>query len=573
MSLKRLLFSYSPLFVALIGLAVLVTVAPSVAPVTISGGAEDLLDQALREPGAANAPPSSFVGEDAGQPANSQPSSGVADPDALQSGGAEQPSSPASSDPGSTPSPTPGRQAPDCSRNEVINNPTTCRPPAFAGDNGGSTYAGVTADVVNLVVYQNFINQQVGTLLAQAGYPSKQEIEDAALSMSAWFNENFETWGRVVNPIPQRGTGNDASSLQADAITTAVEHEAFSVVTPYVPPTYFQELHRKGITSVASTLPGFDEDFEAIAPHGFSMKPTMDTILDNLADYMCKKLVGRPAAHAGDPAYQVQERKIGIFWQAEAEDVGPRFEQALARRCGGVVAKSLSYPAEIENAIAIATNAVAQMKAEGVTTVTCVCDGVAPIYFTQQATNQQWFPEWIHNGWLSTDDLVSARAYDQVQWSNSFGPSIFGYPELAAESAATRTCLLGGLADRQTCVRAARILYLPLLTTFEAIEAAGPALTDRAFAQQLFGLAPKSGRACELRGCSFGRQGPGDYTFVDDYMEIWYSAQRTAPDGKPGAFWYVGGKDARFRPGNWPAGDPMVFVDDGSEQPPRDPDT
>ena len=106
--------------------------------------------------------------------------------------------------------------------------------------------------------------------------------------------------------------------------------------------------------------------------------------------------------------------------------------------------------------------------------------------------------------------------------------------------------------------------------TFSAIEAAGPDLNPRSFAQAMFGLPVVGGTGSENR-VSFGRNGPSEFTGVDNMMEIWWSSTRPGPDGDPGWPFYV---DAgrRHDLGAWPSTEPVVFVDDGSPQPGRDPD-
>ena len=61
------------------------------------------------------------------------------------------------------------------------------------------------------------------------------------------------------------------------------------------------------------------------------------------------------------------------------------------------------------------------------------------------------------------------------------------------------------------------------------------------------------------------------FTFTDDVMEIWWSPDRPGPDGKPGVPFYVA-NGKRYALGQWPATDAAPFRDDGSPQPPRDPD-
>ncbi len=63
------------------------------------------------------------------------------------------------------------------------------------------------------------------------------------------------------------------------------------------------------------------------------------------------------------------------------------------------------------------------MIAEDVTSIACACAPFAPIFFTQEATRQNYRPEWIITGSVLTDTAFFARTYDQTQWANAFGLS------------------------------------------------------------------------------------------------------------------------------------------------------
>lgn len=47
-----------------------------------------------------------------------------------------------------------------------------------------------------------------------------------------------------------------------------------------------------------------------------------------------------------------------------------------------------------------------------------------PIYLTQAATAQDYFPDWLVSGTVLTDSTVMGRQYDQRQWAHAFGLSV-----------------------------------------------------------------------------------------------------------------------------------------------------
>jgi hypothetical protein len=459
--------------------------------------------------------------------------------------------------------------AADCSRNGLTGG-TTCRPPAFTGDNGGATYRGVTADTIKLVFYQVKQNEQVQAILSAAGTATNEQREASFKAIVKWVNENYELYGRKIEPIFWVGTtpANDPAAQQADAVYVAEELDAFAVITLYPNPIFHEELHRRGVVSF--TWNQFPQAFfEQVSPHLFGLFPDRDLVVAHQAEYWCKRLRGGNAEHSGSPTYQVSPRVYGIIYQ-DGTDNGPALADLVKRQCGIEIASMLSYPADIGNAAAISTNIVTQMQQAGVTTVTCLCDVIAPVFFTAQATKQGWFPEWIHNGFFVTDANAAGRLYDPTQWSHSFGPSSLAYPLMTAENAGYRVCMAGG-ADKTACVKAQANSYAFVALLATALEQLGPRVDDLSLARQLVSLPPLVGEAPNRPTYSFGRQGPGPYTFVDDFMEIWYDATRTGNDGERGTAFYVD-SGVRHTLGGWSATPPKVFVDDGSEQPPRDPD-
>jgi hypothetical protein len=462
----------------------------------------------------------------------------------------------------------------DCSRRKLIASPT-CRPtPAFRGDNGGVTARNVDADEIRVVAYEPGGNPQVDALLDTFGASSSDDSKNIAAlkAYEKFFNERFETYGRRVRILFQRGPG-DASipdEQTADAKAVVEKLRATFVMSAVGSTAFHDEVSRQGITNIAGGLQFPSRFYEERSPNVFGMVPDLDLTLDHDAEYWCKRLNGRPAVHAGDPTYRSRQRKLGIIYPEDNQTLtGGKLLKAKIEACGGSVTKMVSYVSDVSTAAQQATNAIAQLKQAGVTTVTCTCDPLAPIFFTSAATNQGWFPEWIQNGVLLTDLPDFGRLYDQQQWSHSFGITVFGKPTLVRESDAWKAYFAAEPNGDKANVNAA--YYGMLLYFFSGIEAAGPKLTPKTFAQALFRIPPIVGKAPWDSHISFGRWGPSPYSAIDDVCEIWWDPTREGPDGKPGWHFYVRG-GARYNLGQWPESDPVVFVDDGSPQPERDPD-
>jgi hypothetical protein len=560
-----------PALALLLALALWVTAVPSKPPTRVAAGAS-LLEQANQQATG----PDVTIGPD-GTPAGGP--GGPAAPGVATNGGpggtgaAKGPAAKVPTAPNGKPigGGTVGFTGEDCSRQKININGRTCRPtPAFKGDNGGAVTPGVTKDKVKVVYYQAKNNPQVQAILAQAGTATDADREGSLRAMTSWFNKSFELYGRQIEIayVVGASAGNDPSGQQADAIKVATEHKPLFVISTYASPSFYTELHRRGIT--AFTWNQFSESFHnSLSPHLFAVFPDRDIVLDQLAEYYCKRLAGKNASYAGDPVFQSGKRKLGIVYQDETDN-GPYFEKKLKATCGATVDKMLSYPADIGNAVAISTNAVAQLQQAGITTVSCICDVIAPIFFTAQATKQGWLPEWIHNGFFVTDADAAGRLYDQTQWRHSFGPATIPLPIPLAQSDGFRICSAGG-GDKTNCIKGAASSYSALGFLVNTLEQLGPRFTANDIGTAFVQAAPIEGKAPFDTRASFGKGGPGFYSLIDNSQEIWYDATRTGSDGKTGAAFYVSG-GRRYIQGQWPSGEPVVFKDDGSKQPPRDPD-
>ncbi len=145
-----------------------------------------------------------------------------------------------------------------------------------------------------------------------------------------------------------------------------------------------------------------------------------------LAEYITKKLGGKPAEHAGDPAMQTTTRVFGqIFINtpgSPAEQDAADFKKPLAD--GGVdLAQQIPYVLDPATLQEQAAGVIQKLKAAGVTTVILSADPIAPKIFTEEATKQNYSPEWIYGGAALVDTNAFGRTYDQKQWAHAFGIS------------------------------------------------------------------------------------------------------------------------------------------------------
>ncbi len=87
------------------------------------------------------------------------------------------------------------------------------------------------------------------------------------------------------------------------------------------------------------------------------------------------------------------------------------------------MAESVAYQLDPARLQEQAASAIARFKEAGVTSIIFSGDPVAPGTFTPEATNQDYFPEWIITGSALVDTTAAARGFDQEQWAHAFGIS------------------------------------------------------------------------------------------------------------------------------------------------------
>ena len=146
----------------------------------------------------------------------------------------------------------------------------------------------------------------------------------------------------------------------------------------------------------------------------------------HLVEMVGKQLVGKPAEFAGDEAMQTEER---VFGWIQAETETGEYTDAQRRLRGGARRASTTARSRPGSptcstrprAADIATTAIARMKEAGVTTVILSTDPLIPANITQEATAQNYFPEWIIGPSVLADTTIFGRTFDQEQWAHALG--------------------------------------------------------------------------------------------------------------------------------------------------------
>ncbi|HUF31635.1 MAG TPA: hypothetical protein VMN58_00325 [Acidimicrobiales bacterium] len=445
--------------------------------------------------------------------------------------------------------------------------------PIFSGDNGGATHKGVTADEIRLVYYfPNSSAATEATLRAIGADDPRPQTMETARALTQYFNQHYETYGRDVKVafFESSAATDDEAALRADAVKIDNDLKPFAVIgAASVTAT---ELAARGIICVCTTSEpaGF---YQQNAPHVYSILPQLEEYYQQMAEYIGKRLAGKPAAHTGTVAgVPTDQRRFGLIYiegvgnrlNPRAKDAVAYYEKELARY-GVKLAAKVAYTYDAAQGQSQATNLIAQMKAAGVNNIACVCDPIYPIFLTKAATQNQYFPEWFITGTALTDTTFFGRTYDQAQWANAFGISPLPVPAANLQDTApyqefhhARPNANDGDEGTQILVREPAFSLL-----FSGIHRAGPNLKPATMAQGFWDAPFLAGPV----GTVGIKLTPNSYSVIADFTEVFWDSSGRGRDevGNEGAGRMLKVDGAkRYTPGEWPAGDPKVFQSAGT---------
>ncbi|HET6948957.1 MAG TPA: ABC transporter substrate-binding protein [Acidimicrobiales bacterium] len=431
--------------------------------------------------------------------------------------------------------------APDCDRTTGrLALPTVYSPNCVplwpeGRDNGGATSPGVTGDTITVAIYIPRDDPTVNAIaedIVGGELPSDEDADENRRRVVDVYEALYETYGRSVEVVTVEASGSntDDAAAKADAIRVATEAGAFAAIGgPTGTNAYADELAARGVVCfcTASQPIGNYEDW---SPYVWSQLMASTQGYVHRADYITGRLAGRKAEFAGDPDLREETRRFAIVYYETAEGAYQEgvdfFEDRLAES-GVELAARVPYILDLPRAQEDAATIVARLKDADVTSVVFAGDPFFPIYLTQEATAQDYHPEWIVTGSTGTDTTAIARQYDQEQWAHAFGVSF-----LPARVGSANLLTQGGVVSwylGENLTSYPNALELGLL--FTGLHLAGPELTPETLRDGLFSFQPANGYATSL-GISFGEaMWPWtDYLAADDVTEIWWDADATGAD-------------------------------------------
>lgn len=458
----------------------------------------------------------------------------------------------------------------DGRQHDVIYHAPVCAPKWEGGDNGGATWRGVTEDTITVLLFRENRNPQVTALLnaynLRATKEQDREMMDAA---EDFVNTHYEFYGRQVDFVlfdaancPE--TPPDVPACRAEARRAIAEHDPFAVIWPQIVYSdVFDEFTKEGVISLGGWHHA-NSYFAGRRPYRYDVFMDGTRSADVIVEYVCKKLVGGKATHAGQfihpsyPAGGPRDQMDRVFGVTVAEPPAERVngERAVAgiRGCGGQ-AQLYTFEADINRAQEQSAATTAAMVQDGVTSVICLCNPITPVFRTESASRNNWYPEWIMPGMGLLDYDLLGRLYDKRQWAHAFGPSHLGLYRHRSESDSSRVWRAGGREGNACASCDLNTSYFTMIAAM--IQNAGPNLNPSTVEQGTLNDPPRGGWAATggdptVVLSAFGRE---DYTLLSDFKEVYWREEAISRiDGNPGA--YV----AMYEGQRWRLGDlPSVF--------------
>jgi hypothetical protein len=436
---------------------------------------------------------------------------------------------------------------------------------ADVDDNGGATATGVTAETVKVVAWLPNDDDPIFDIVRQGlGFDdSADEMRQTYEGLAEIFGAHYQTYGRTVDLefVQASGTMLDPVAARADAIRAA-EMEPFAVIGgPLLSTEWTEELHARGIVCMA--CPSIEEP----APSAFGIVPTQWQTREHVVAYVTEKLAGEPAEFAGDDIVG-DDRVFAMLTlaQNDADEAEvDRYEDDFAD-AGVELAENISFSLDLTRTQELATSAIVRMKQAGVTTVIVRTDPITLPTYLNEATKQNWYPEWVIGAPTFVDTSTFGRSFDQAQWEHAFGVS-FLPPASQPQITPAYQLYEWYFGTRPPADESLLLTYPQVAMLFTGLGYAGPGLTVETFRDGAFAF-PPTPRAVTQPSVDYGTDlwGRDDYGGIDDFVEVWWDPEaegvdETGEQGE-GLYRYVDG-GRRYLPDEY-TDELRVFDPDGA---------
>jgi len=445
----------------------------------------------------------------------------------------------------------------------------------FTGNNGGATANGITATTINIAVRKTADATGANALAGQAEGEAAGGVSNDAnwgyiQQIVKYLNSQFELYGRQVKLDLFNGQGNNTNEALgqgqaaacADADTAANSVHAFgdfnwTGIFESQPFSDCAARYHLYIPEGAAYYPEYM--YKAWNPYVWGITMNCTLIGDEVGEWVGKQLAFTPTKWAGSDGVVPLNGKARKFATYVPNNAG---YQSCVNQTLGIDENTYHVPKSREDqynyALDISTfpqdaqKAIVQFAANDDTTVILACDPISPIFLTQDAVQQNYYPEWALIGVALTD----SDNYGQLWDAKAITGHLFGLSQAASSAAVLNP---NGEAGKVLAAAGVPLSistatdYVELLSMFNQLQIAGPDLTAAAIGANTPKIPPGTGQAGTW---NFNQ---GWHTAIDDSRQIYWNANGTSQaNGKTGTYVEIyGGK--RFAFGQFPSGQPPYY--------------
>jgi hypothetical protein len=445
-----------------------------------------------------------------------------------------------------------------------------CIPKWAGGDNGGSTYQGVTKDTIKIVDYVGKGSDAVDTILkAQGAYVDVSQRKAYDEAVAKFINEHYELYGRKVEiKIVQGNCATippDNACLRSEMRQIATNEKPlwFKWNASLSSETY-DELSRLGVFNSGGWH--FRDSFgTSHAPFHWDVQISGTDMARQAGQWYCQQLHKFPTEYAGtaNPTENLngRPRLVGVISTNDPENqasVEVDLKQELAKCGASYGGRFYFYAQDITTADQQRRAAVLKMRSDGVaTSIMCFCDLVAPAFLYAEEQQESYYPENLIVGSGFMDADASSQAYmgtlgcpvagRPCNFEDAFGISSIAAQEPMFKDRGSRVwAASGGKGNPPYESVTADWDYFNMIASI--LQMAGPAITPQSVAD---GAARLGCRGGGTTGQVLRCFDPGSYSWNQDMRPVYWSTKTTSPyNGEAGSYVELG---PRKKYGEWPA--------------------
>jgi hypothetical protein len=426
--------------------------------------------------------------------------------------------------------------------------------PAFGGDNGGTTYRGVTSDTVKVVEYRAQQTEAVNAVLKAIGrYASPADREAFRKAAEKFINEHFELYGRKLDIVEVEGTCTtvppDVACLRNEFRGIVIDQQPFAFFGGLSCSACVDELVQQGVVVVGGNY--FPDSYlQSIAPYFWSPVQGGTKTAQLFGEFWCANLAGQPARYAVNRIGNTngQMRRLGVITNndPQSELVVDDLKAALGA-CGDSVAAEYYYSKDPTTAAQQSQAGLDIMRSHGVTSVAFLADSASPAFNYALEQSNNYYPEALVSGagGQDTDNIGQNYSDDRGTACPAGKPCAFDTAfgvgpllEVPADQGPATTVwrAAGNQGKSPTDKDDGTWRDYRLMATL--LQAAGPNLTPANIERGIRAYPANGDEQHPLYG--FDR---GGYCWPQDTRVIYWDRNATSTyNGKPGAYIQIGSR-------------------------------